>query len=179
MRKVILLTSACALLLACKREPAPGAPVVVIDAREQAAPRVQGAQPADGAAAPGSPPKVKACEVEMFGTVKLPRGISPKKNPRFIYVADNDCLGDDAHILGRLPMSETETFFIEVFSRWGADLSVCAAVEQGEGEPTTLYGKAEGRYHAEAGGEVTFHGINVDLKKGPAHVFPKATPIQF
>ena len=66
--------------------------------------------------------------------------------------------------------------FIEVFSRWGADLTVCAAVSKEPGAPSTVYGKADSKFHAEAVGEIMIPKISFELKKGPRHVFPAVRP---
>jgi len=64
-------------------------------------------------------------------------------------------------------VNDSGKFFTEVFSSWGADLTLCAAVEGPDGK-STLYGKASRTYHAEAKGEVVFGGVDIGLKEGPA-----------
>ena len=39
------------------------------------------------------------------------------------------------------------------------DITICAGVDEGEGKPTTMYGKAKGTFHAEEEGEVTFADV--------------------
>ncbi|MDW8283754.1 MAG: hypothetical protein RMK29_18785 [Myxococcales bacterium] len=155
----VLLSLLCSVLSACRRE----APAVVLDARP----------PPDLApAAPAAPQHPPMCEVEIMGQVVLPRTV-PKGTQATIVVAQGDCLAPDARVLGRARSAQDGRFFIEVFSDWGADLSVCAAVEPVEGQPVRVYGKAAGTFHAEAEGEVIFRDVRVELKPGPPHAFPK------
>jgi hypothetical protein len=115
------------------------------------------------------------CEVEMFGEFKLPKLAANQK--AFAYVAqDSDCLAKDAHILGTNQLTNDGHMFIEVFSRWGADLTVCVAVATDSGAPSTYYGKAPGKFHAEGVGEVMIPKISFELKPGPKHVFPTPRP---
>lgn len=95
----------------------------------------------------------------------------------YIFIAQGDCLAKDAHILAATPVNnETSRFFYEVFPKWGSDLSLCAAAVTAPDQPATLYGKATGKYHAEATGEVTFEQIVITPKPGPARTFPKPRP---
>ena len=152
---------------------APAAPVAApaAPAAPAAAPAVPAA-PAAPAAAPAHPDQ---CEVEMFGEFKLPKLAANQK--AFAYVAqDSDCLAKDAHILGTNPLTNDGHMFIEVFSRWGADLTVCVAVATDSGAPSTYYGKAPGKFHAEGVGEVMIPKISFELKPGPKHVFPTPRP---
>ena len=111
----------------------------------------------------------------MFGEFKLPKLAANQK--AFAYVAqDSDCLAKDAHILGTNPLTNDGHMFIEVFSRWGADLTVCVAVATDSGAPSTYYGKAPGKFHAEGVGEVMIPKISFELKPGPKHVFPTPRP---
>ena len=111
----------------------------------------------------------------MFGEFKLPK-LAPGEHA-FAYVAqDSDCLANNAHILGSNKLTDDGHMFIEVFSRWGADLTVCVAISKEAGGPSTMYGKAEGKFHAEAVGEVMIPKISFELKRGPKHVFPAARP---
>jgi hypothetical protein len=100
---------------------------------------------------PASPPTVPppakeaehppTCEVEIAGQVRVPKAL-PEKVRVVVLVADNDCLASDAHVIGRaLPSATTGKFSLEVFSRWGSDLTVCAAVEGKPGAPVSVYGK--------------------------------------
>ncbi len=107
----------------------------------------------------------------MIGDLKVPPLAAGEHV--FAYVAqDSDCLAKDAHIIGSNKVTDDGHMFIEVFSRWGADLTVCAAISKELGAPTTVYGKAEGKFHAEAVGEIMIPKISFELKKGPKHVSP-------
>ncbi len=112
------------------------------------------------------------CEVEIFGTVTLPKD-APKGQKAIVYVAQNDCLADDAKILGHQAAGDDGKFMIEVFPKWGTDITICAALDAGEGKPAVHYAKAAGKFHAEAVGEVTFNEVKLDLAKGKPHAFPK------
>ena len=101
-----------------------------------------------------------------MGQVHLPKG-TPKKTQAAIVVADGDCLKPEAKVLGRSRSSEDGPFFIEVFSRWGADLSVCAALEPAEGKATRIYGKLDKVLHAEGEGEVMFQDLRIEVKAQP------------
>jgi hypothetical protein len=109
------------------------------------------------------------CEVEIFGKVTN----IPKGKKAIVYVAQNDCLAEDAQILGHTEAGSDGAIVIEVFPKWGTDITICAGVDEGEGKPTTMYGKAKGDFHAEAEGEVTFNEVKIELQKGKPHVFPK------
>lgn len=174
-------------MLGCQREAPTAAPPIVIDARDK--PAATGAAEGRDAGAAGvrdaaardaavardaAAEHPERCEVEMFGSVKPPPG---KKIPIYVYVSDGDCLADGAHILGRAQVSENNhNFFVEVFSRWAADLTVCAAAQERPDRPSKLYVKASGKYHAEATGEIGFTHIDMELKPGPAHKFAAPTP---
>jgi hypothetical protein len=88
----------------------------------------------------------------------------------FVYVFEGDCLAPSGTKLGRAMVLDGGKFFIEVFSSWGADLTVCAAVEDRD-RSSVLYGKAPRSYHAEAIGEVELKDVVVALKPGPARSF--------
>lgn len=177
----------CALaglpLLGCSKAPPAAAPasapaVTAPAAPSATAPAVPPAAPAPAipTAAPPAPPEhPKDCEVEMIGDLKVPPLAAGEHV--FAYVAqDSDCLAKDAHIIGSNKVTDDGHMFIEVFSRWGADLTVCAAISKELGAPTTVYGKAEGKFHAEAVGEIMIPKISFELKKGPKHVFPAPRP---
>ncbi|MGZ3416986.1 MAG: hypothetical protein ACXWUG_06290 [Polyangiales bacterium] len=136
------------------------------------APAIASAAPSASGSATGHPP---TCEVEIFGKVKLPKDLPPKSRV-VVYVAQNECLADDASILGHIPTAESGQFVIEVWPKWGTDITICAAVDPGEGKPTTKYGKAKGPFHAEALGEVTFNNLEIELATGKPHTFPKDAP---
>lgn len=162
------LTLAAALLVACK-EPA-----------KESAPAAPSAPPAAASAAPAPSPSPamsakppaghsETCEVEIFGKVNN----MPKGKKVVVYVAQDDCLSDKAQILGHADVGTDGGIVIEVFPKWGTDVTICAGVDEGEGKPTTMYGKAKGTFHAEEEGEVTFADVKIDLEKGKPHVFPK------
>jgi hypothetical protein len=121
-------------------------------------------------------PNPKLCEVEFQGTVKY-AGKLPPGHRWFVFAAQGDCLAKDAHILGFTPTNTPEGgFFGEVFSKWGADLTFCAAAAESHDKPSTLYGKATGTYHAEKTGEVEFKGLVLSPKPGPKKIFPAYRP---
>ncbi len=124
-------------------------------------------------AAKPAPAANQRCEVEFTGTVtgagKLPPGSST-----WVYAADGDCLAKDSHILGAMRASDQGSFAIEVFSRWGADLTLCAAVGQTPESPSVRYGKVTRKFHAAATGEIMFEKVQISLKNGAEHTFPKA-----
>jgi hypothetical protein len=128
------------------------------------------------AAPPSTPPPAPAarkepdhpptCEVEIAGQVKLPKAL-PEKSRVVVLVADNDCLAPDAHIIGRsLPAPRSGRFSIEVFSRWGSDLTICAAVEGKAGKPVSVYGKWNKSIHAEKAGEIVVSDVTIALERG-------------
>lgn len=132
------------------------------------------APPAASAAPAKHPP---TCEVEVFGKVDL----KGAKGDPFVYVAQDDCMNDKAQMLGREKIKGDGSFFIEVFSKWGGDITVCAAVERPDGT-SELYGQATndakdsaGKFHTEAIGEVTFEKVAIPLKKGPAKKLARPT----
>lgn len=138
-------------------------------------------QPASKPAASAQPPAEKptdhppTCEVEMFGEFKLPK-LQPGEHAYAFVAQDSDCLAKNAHILGSNQLTDDGHMFIEVFSRWGADLTLCVAVAKGPDKPTTYYGKSPAKYHAEAVGEVMIPKITFPLKPGPRLTFPASKP---
>lgn len=164
----------------CKRDPAPSpltapsaasaasAPV----AKPSAAPSATASATASASASGSAIAKlVQTCEVEISGKLTLPAGA--KLGPEvYVYVAEGDCLSPKAKMLGRQRVVETGKFWTEVFSSWGADLTICAAVEGPDGE-TTLFGKSPKSYHAEAHGEIIVNDVVVPLASGSARTFPK------
>ena len=131
---------------------------------------VAGAASGSSSAAAGGHPAT--CEVEIFGDVVAPKEAVGKL---VVYVSQGDCLASGAEILGHIPASPSGSFVIEVFPKWGSDLTICAgAVPDGKGAAATYYGKAvskTGKFHAEAEGEVTFNDVKIPLVKGPPIVF--------
>ena len=61
---------------------------------------------------------------------------------------------------------------IEVWPKWGSDVTICAAVDPQGGKPAEIYAKAKGTFHAEAVGEVTFNQVKIELAPAKAHKFP-------
>ena len=158
------------MLVGCKEPPKEAVPAVSPSVVASAKPIEPAAVSATASAAPAHS---ATCEVEIFGTVNRPKDL-PKDKKIIVYVAQNDCLADDAEILGHTDAGQNDgSIVIEVFPKWGTDVTICAAVDEGEGKPTTRYGKAKGTFHAEAEGEVTFAEVKIDLEKGKPHVFPK------
>lgn len=144
--------------------------IVSVAASGTAAPSASGSV-ANG----GHPP---TCEVEIFGEAKLPK--DAPKGKLVVYVAQDDCMSEQAHTLGHIPAGGNGSFVIEVFPKWGTDVTLCAALEPDAGGAAEWYGKATnkdgqsgGKFHAEAIGEVTFTNVAIDLKKGPSHKFPR------
>lgn len=134
----------------------------------QPTPQKSGKAAVTAAAAPS-----ERCEVEFTGQVSGTSKLPPGSNT-WVYAADGDCLAKDAHILGAMRASDQGSFAIEVFSRWGADLTLCAAVAPTPESPSKLYGKLTRKFHAEKRGEIMFEKVQIGLKAGPEHTFPKA-----
>lgn len=169
MRSVSLLVFVS--LLGCK-EPAKVEPVPAAPAPASATPAPASVSASASVAKAGHP---ETCEVEVFGKVVVPPK-TPKGGKLVAYVAQNDCLADDAQIIGHVDAGLDGAIVIEVFPRWGSDITVCAARDMGEGKPTTLYGKAKRTFHAESDGELTFNDVTIELAEGKPHVFPKDSP---
>ncbi|MFO0669080.1 MAG: hypothetical protein U0235_05530 [Polyangiaceae bacterium] len=180
----IVLLVACDKPTATTTAPAPSASgttsiVATPPATPSASASASTAPAASGSAAPAAVKKHPAtCEVEVFGKVELPKGT---KGDPFVYVAQDDCLNEKAAMLGREKIKADGSFFIEVFAKWGTDITICAAVERPDGT-SELYGQATnaaaesaGKFHAEDIGEVTFEKVTVPLKKGPAKKLARPT----
>lgn len=117
------------------------------------------------------PPANKSCEVEFFGSVKYSKPL-PAGQKFWVYAVQGDCLGKNPHVLGVTPVNPEGRFGYEVFSKWGADLSFCAGLAASADQPVTIYGKAPGKFHAEAEGEVIFRDIEIAPKPGPTRTYP-------
>lgn len=155
----LLLCAACVLCAACNSD------------RKAAPPTPAPAPPPVAAPAPHP----DTCEVEMVGQLVLPDKLPP--NPHLaVYVVDGDCAADGARPVARWEATLKGVFTGEVFTRWGADLTVCAAVEDKPGAPTTMWGKADGVFHAEKTGEVVFTDFKVPLSPRPKHTFAPPLP---
>ncbi|MBL8718115.1 MAG: hypothetical protein JNL79_19195 [Myxococcales bacterium] len=157
----------------CKRDPAPSPPTAssAPSVSTAAASTKPSAASSVAPSASASAKLVQTCEVEISGKLTLPPGA--KLGPEvYVYVAEGDCLSPTAKMLGRQRVVETGKFWTEVFSSWGADLTICAAVEGPDGE-TTLFGKSPKSYHAEAHGEIIVNDVVVPLASGSARTFAK------
>lgn len=130
---------------------------------------------ATAATAQPAPPVTskKTCEVEFFGSVKYNKPLPPGQK-FWVYAVQGDCLAKNPHVLGATPVNPEGRFGYEVFSAWGVDLSFCAGLAESAHKPLTVYGKATGKYHAEAEGEVVFRDIEITAKPGPIRTFPIA-----
>lgn len=137
------------------------------------APAAAGPTAASGTALPPLTvvPHGPLCEVEFGGKVQYAGKVDPKLH-WFVFAAQGDCMTKNPHILGTAAVSPDGTFFSEVFVKWGSDVTFCAAALEAQDKPTTLYGKAEGKFHAEATGEVVFKGLVIVPKPGPSKIFP-------
>ena len=129
-----------------------------------------------GPATPASKPasalaaaKIEKVEVEMSGIVEIPPKVKGKLIK--IYVADKNCLDEKATVFGAVPIGDTGNFFAEVFPPTGTDLSLCAAVDEGDGKPSRAYGALDHTLHAVGKGEVIFSKLKIKLKAGPPHLF--------
>ncbi len=170
------LPLAAILILGCKEPPkeTPAAAPSASAPAKATAPSASAsvvASAAPSASASAGAGHSETCEVEIFGKVIFPQGM-PKGKKAVVYVAQDDCLADNAQILGHVDAGIDGGIVIEVFPKWGTDITICAALDEGEGKPTSMYGKAKGKFHAEAEGEVTFADVKVELAKGKPHVFP-------
>jgi len=164
------LTLAAVVLVGCKeptKEPLPAAP----SAPQAATSAAPAPSPSPAVSAKPAAGHSETCEVEIFGKVIFPPKL-PKGKKFVVYVAQDDCLSDKAQILGHADVGMDGGIVIEVFPKWGTDVTICAA-DEGPGKPTTLYGKAKGTFHAEEEGEVTFADVKVEVAAGKPHVFPE------
>ncbi|MFO0573113.1 MAG: hypothetical protein U1A78_03875 [Polyangia bacterium] len=115
------------------------------------------------------------CEVEFKGTVKVPKKLPPTHKV-WVYIGQGDCLAKEPHILGITQLGPDGSFIGEVFSRWGADVTFCAAAAEAKDKPSTLYGKLKTSYHTEAVGEIELKDLAITLQPGPARSFPAERP---
>lgn len=163
------------LLTACKQDPpspAPAASTSPPAAVKSAAPAASMAASAVASAAPAASGKAhpETCEVEFFGQVK------PVENTKLtpvVFASYDDCLSPAPRNIGQSSTQPDGKFFLEVFVKWGSDLTLCAYQPTAGDKPTKLYGKAAGPFHAEKEGEVEFKNVTIDLKAGTARPFPK------
>jgi len=120
-------------------------------------------------------PKPKLCEVEFKGKIDYLGKLSDGQRWYFS-VAQGDCMAPDAHIIGNFWANPDGTFFGEVFSKWGADLTLCVAAVSEPNQASTVYSKVKGVFHAEKIGEVEITGLLLTPKAGPKKLFPAARP---
>lgn len=125
------------------------------------------------AKAPLPPDPSAPVEVEMEGKVELPDRADLKSRKVLLYVARNDCLDPKAKVYAVTPVSDSRNFFSEIFPPQGTDLSLCAAVDEGEGKPATIYGALPRTLHAVGVGEVVFSRLVIKLKPQRPHLFQK------
>lgn len=128
------------------------------------------AEPPSGDPNAGRP---KRCEVEMVGKIELPAGAQKPAGDYYIYIADGDCLADDAHIYQRVKAADAGTFFVEEFPICGDPMTLCASVETEEGKPTTWYGKLGREIDDQGEGEVYVPNLVIPIAKGEPHTFPE------
>ncbi|MCU0658400.1 MAG: hypothetical protein MUF64_25020 [Polyangiaceae bacterium] len=166
-------------LLACNESPpapAPAAPSA--SARPRVAPAASASiKPAMAPPASASAPRVhpEICEVEFFGQVGP---VDPKKPAPVVFASYGDCLAPGAGNIGQTSPEPNGKFFLEVFVKWGSDLTLCSyqPAAPGSDKPTKLYGKAAGPFHAESEGEVEFKNVQIEMKEGPPKTFAKVKP---
>lgn len=137
----LLLSLAC--VGGCKKEPP-----LVVDARVDA--RLDLAQPVlpDLARPPAlpvvsAPPKSgEEPTVELSGVVRIGPSGRPKY-PVSVVIASGDCSSPASRLLRRVPLSDTDSFFVVVMADPGEQLTVCAASEPAPGLPTPIWVKSD------------------------------------
>ncbi len=124
----------------CKKEPP-----LVIDARVDAAPTTR----ADLALAPRPLPVVSAPPrsgeeptVELSGVVRIGPSGRPKY-PVSVIVASGDCTSPESRLIRRVPLSDSDSFYVVVMADSGEQLTVCAAAEPAPGLPTPIWVKSD------------------------------------
>ena len=154
--------------------PKPEPAAATADAGKAAPPTVQGViqVPTFG----DKPGKPKLCEVEFKGKVVYPGKLPEDQRWYFVVAQGSDCLAKSAHIIGGFWANPDSTFFGEVFSKWGADLTLCVAAVTEANGPSTVYAKATEPFHAEKIGEVEFEHLVLTPKSGPKIQFPASRP---
>lgn len=147
----------------------PSAPSAVVTALS-AAPTVSHVPPS-----PSAQTHPENCEVEFFGQVSP---VDAKLPLPIVFASTEDCIAPTGKNIGQTQTQPDGKFFLEVFVKWGSDLTLCAFQPQAGGpeKPTKLYGKAAGPFHAEKSGEVEFKDTKIELKSGAARPFPKVKP---
>ena len=167
-----LFVGAALLVLGCQREPelysgkaskASSPQSGVPPAKPQVAPQPPASRPR---AVLKAPDKV---EVEMSGKVEIPPRLRTKRIK--IYVAEQDCLDEKSKVFGVVAAGKDGKFFVEVFAPTGSYLSLCVAVDDGEGNASRAYGALPRKLRAVGTGEVVFPSLAIELKVGPPHLF--------
>ncbi len=181
-RAVACLALFAALGLAGCRKPTPAAtapawptlPVPAVALPHAPTPsQVAPSQVAPSQVAPSQVAPSSLCEVELSGSFTETLAADQMLA---VYVANGDCLTDNAAILARAPISSGTTFFAEVFVPCGTHLSVCAARELREltstvPRPSTYYGKLPRDLLAVGEGEIEFKDLQWPLREGREHTF--------
>jgi hypothetical protein len=135
-----------------------------------AAPGTAAPSPAAPAAPSTPPPLPELAEVEMTGTVALPKGVTGSV---LLFITDGDCWKPGTRSMGRT-RTDSDRWAIEVFVPQGTKLHVCgglvpAVAKAGDPARFTTYGEAaKGPFLAQGAGEVIFNEVTVALKPGPA-----------
>ncbi|HND10769.1 MAG TPA: hypothetical protein PKL17_01055 [Pseudomonadota bacterium] len=124
----------------CKKEPP-----LVIDVRVDLASPAAAADLAKPPALPvvSVPPQSgEEPTIELSGVVR----IGPSGRPRYpvsVIVASGDCTSPSSRLLRRVPLSDTDSFFVVVMADPGEQLTVCAASEPSPGLPTPIWVKSD------------------------------------
>lgn len=170
----IAFSSCLGLLVLAGCKEAPPAPSGASATASTSAPAASHVAPVVSHVAPTPPAQAhpESCEVEFFGQVQPVDGKLP---PPVVFASYTDCLAPTAVNIGQTSAQADGKFFLEVFVKWGSDLTLCAFQPQAGGadKPTKLYGKAAGPFHAEKTGEVEFKGVTIEMKSGTNRPFPK------
>lgn len=100
----------------------------------------------------------------MFGKVKGGKPSSASTPEPIVFASYDDCATPTAANIGQTTVNPDGTFFLEVFVKWGSDLTLCAAQPPGPGKPSTTLGKYAKPIHAEALGEIEVREIEIELR---------------
>jgi hypothetical protein len=170
---VLVAAAQIAMVVGCKNPPPAGGTTTAAAsssaASEPSAPKMpfrRKLPPADSAV----PAHPDVCEVEFFGQVRPAEAGKPP--PPVVFASYDDCLSATPVNIGQTTTQPDGKFFLEVFVKWGSDLTLCAAQLPAQDKPTKLYGKAAGPFHAEAIGEVEFKGVVIEMKPAASRTFP-------
>lgn len=171
-RRLHLGALVLAALLSCKRSaspaPAPATPTRAALPKASAllTPDQIARQMAEQGVKPGHP---ATSEVEISGRVVVPAKHATDPLPR-VFVAQGDCLASGAKMVGYAGADREGRVFVEVVVPWGADLTMCAAIEPTPGAVSRVWGKAATPMRAEER-EVEFTGVVITLAEGEAKRF--------